>query len=328
MISIVIPTYNASGFMPNLMDSIFKQAVDDMEVIIVDDCSSDNTVEIAEKYPVLLIRMEKNGGPAIARNRGVREAKGDIIFFLDSDVEVLDGTVREVKEYFEKDPSANCVIGICSTEPLNKGFVATYMAMFEYIHLIDRQYSPVSVFAPRCGAIKKDLFLKVGGYDEGYGGADVEDFELARRINKEDRIILNPKMMVRHQFANFRQALKIYFKRTVMWVHLFFKEKQMDNAGPTSPSNGIAAICAFSSFLLLLLIPLLSFAKPVFWILIAVYLVSNFKWWNFMLREAGFNFAIRALLLNYFLGIEIVGSAIYALVTHVLSNKKSPEVYN
>ena len=322
MISIVIPTYNASGFMPGLLDSIFKQAVDDMEVIIVDDCSTDNTVEIGGRYPIRIIEMEKNGGPAKARNRGVEAAKGDIIFFLDSDVIVLDCTIREVEDYFKNDPSAQCVIGMCATEPLNKGFVPKYMAMFEYIHLVGTQDNKVSVFAPRCGAIKKELFLKAGGYDESYKGADVEDFELARRINKTESIFLNPKMIVRHQFADFKRALKIYFRRTVMWVHLFFKEKKLDNAGPTSPGNGIAAICAFFSFLLLFFLPFIGIAKYMFLFLIVVYLVSNLKWWNFMRKEAGLMFALRAILLNYFLGIEIMISALYGLFSYPFANKE------
>ena len=154
-------------------------------------------------------------------------------------------------------------------------------------------------------------------------GADVEDFELARRINKTDNIILNPRLVVKHQFADFRQALKIYFKRTVMWVQLFFKEKQLDNAGPTSPSNGIAAICAFFSFLMLCLIPVLSIAKPAFFFLIAVYFLSNLKWWFFMLKEAGFIFSLKALLLNYFLGIEIMVSAMYALIQYLTSKRET-----
>lgn len=308
--------------MPGLLDSIFKQAVDDMEVIIVDDCSTDNTVEIAGRYPTRIIQMEKNGGPAKARNRGVEAAKGDIIFFLDSDVIVLDGTIKEVEDYFKNNPSAQCVIGICSTEPLNNGFVPKYMAMFEYIHLLGTPDNKVSVFAPRCGAIKKDFFLKVGGYDESYKGADIEDFELARRINKTESIFLNPKMLVKHQFANFSRALKIYFRRTVMWVHLFFKEKKLDNAGPTSPSNGVAAICAFFSFLLLFSLPFICTAKYIFLFLIAVYLISNLKWWNFMRKEAGLMFALRAIPLNYFLGIEIMISALYGILSYPFANKE------
>jgi radical SAM superfamily enzyme YgiQ (UPF0313 family)/GT2 family glycosyltransferase len=321
MISIVIPTYNASPFMPGLMESIFKQKIKDMEVIIVDDCSTDNTVEIVKQYPTRVIEMEQNGGPAIARNRGVREASGDIIFFLDSDVELMDGAIKGVKNYFQKNPSAKCTIGICSTEPLNEGFVPAYMAMFEYIHLIDRKLKKVSVFAPRCGAIRKDFFLDIGGYDENYKGADVEDFELARRINRKGSIILNPDIMVKHQFADFNQALKIYFRRTVMWVQLFFREKQLDNAGPTSPSNGLAAMSAFTSFLALLLMPAIGIAKPLFWILIIAYLFFNIRWWNFMRKEKGLLFALQALGLNYVLGVEIMASAIYGVLRYKFSGE-------
>jgi glycosyltransferase involved in cell wall biosynthesis len=319
MISIVIPTYNASKFMPGLLDSIFKNKVDDMEVIIVDDCSRDDTVDIAKRYPVRVIEMEKNGGPARARNKGVEAAEGDIIFFLDSDVLVMDGTISEVENYFLGKPSAQCVIGICATRPLNKGFVPRYMAMFEYIHLLDTPGNKVSVFAPRCGAIKKELFQRLGGYRETYKGADVEDFELARRICKTESIILNPKMLVRHQFVNnIEEAVRNYFKRAVMWIHLFLKDKKFDNAGPTAPSNGIAAICAFLSLISLLFIPVIDKAGHVFVSFLVVFFFANLKWWNFMRREAGLVFSLKALLLNYVLGIDIIFASMYGTVTYYL----------
>ncbi len=321
MISIVIPTYNASGYMPNLLDSIFRQKIEDLEVIIVDDRSTDNTVETARRYPVRVIELDVNAGPAKARNIGVKAAKGDIIFFLDADVIVMDGTVKAVKDYFMDNPDSKCVIGICTIEPLNKGFVPRYMAMFEYIHLIGTKENKVSVFAPRCGAIQKDFFLDIGGYNESYRGADVEDFELARRVNRTDSIILNRNMLVKHQFADFRQAGRNYFKRTVMWVHLFFKEKKLDNAGPTAPSNGIAAICAFMSFISLLLIPFIPFAGYAFILLIVIFLFSSIRWWNFMKKKAGFLFAVKALFLNYLLGIDIMIAAIYGVISYPFSKK-------
>jgi glycosyltransferase involved in cell wall biosynthesis len=323
MISIVIPTYNAARFIPGLLDSIFSQHAENFEVIIVDDCSTDNTVEIAEKYPVRVIALESNAGPAKARNIGVKKANGYIIFFLDADVIVLDGTIQAVREYFNENPESRCVIGICSTEPLNKGFVPRYMAMFEYIHLIGTKENAVSVFAPRCGAIMKNFFEEIGGYNEGYRGADVEDFELARRINRADSIILNRKMMVKHQFADLRQALRNYFKRTVMWVHLFFREKKVDNAGPTAPSNGIAAVCAFLSLALLFLIPVIPLAGNIFLLLILIFLISNAKWWNFMRKEAGLSFAVPALLLNYVLGVVIMAGALYGMVSYFFGQKKN-----
>ncbi len=327
MISIVIPTYNSEKFMPHLLESIFKNGIEDMEVILVDDCSTDSTIELAKKYPLKIIQLEKNVGPSRARNRGVKEARGDIIFFLDADVIVMNGTIREVKDYFEQNPSAQCVIGICATEPLNKGFVPRYMALFEYIHLIGTRDNKVSVFAPRCGAIKKSFFENIGGYNEAYKGADVEDFELARRINKTDSIILNRNMIVKHQFSDFKQSVRNYFKRAVMWVHLFFREKRLDNAGPTSPSNGIAAICSFVSLVSLCVIPFAPAARYVFFPSLIVFLLANVKWWNFMRKEAGLLFSLKALCLNYFLGIDIMIAALFGLLTYPFSKKGIVEQY-
>lgn len=324
MISIVIPTYNAAGFMPDLLDSIFRQKTGDLEVIIVDDRSTDDTVRIAGSYPVRVIELDTNAGPAKARNLGVKAAQGDIIFFLDADVVVIDGTVKAVNDYFQENPDFRCVIGICSTEPLNKGFVPRYMALFEYIHLIGTKENRVSVFAPRCGAIKKAFFEEIGGYNEGYRGADVEDFELARRINRTDSIILNPNMLVKHMFADFRQAVRNYFKRTVMWVHLFFREKKLDNAGPTAPSNGIAAVCAFLSLISLPFIPLIPSLKYFFTSLIIIFLISNIRWWNFMRKEEGPVFTVKALFLNYLLGNVIMIGALYGVISYVFGRSKGP----
>ena len=198
------------------------------------------------------------------------------------------------------------------------------MAMFEYIHLIGTEESMVSVFAPRCGAIKKDFFEDIGGYNEGYRGADVEDFELARRINRTDSIILNPNMIVRHMFADFRLAVRNYFKRTVMWVHLFFREKKLDNAGPTAPSNGIAALCAFLSLISLFFITLIPAVKYFFASLIVIFLISNLRWWNFMRKEAGTAFAVKALFLNYLLGNVIMIGAMYGVMSYMFGRSKGP----
>lgn len=92
-ISIIIPTYNVEQFIIETLDSIKKQTFKGIvEIIIIDDCSTDNTLKVAEQYkknhPELSIRIlqqEKNMRQGTARNRGVREAKGKYIFFVDSD---------------------------------------------------------------------------------------------------------------------------------------------------------------------------------------------------------------------------------------------------
>jgi glycosyltransferase involved in cell wall biosynthesis len=85
-VSVVIPVYNAEPYLEDTLKSVFAQTYPHIEIIAVDDGSSDRSVEILERYSgrVVLVR-QKNSGPAVARNRGVREARGKWIAFLDAD---------------------------------------------------------------------------------------------------------------------------------------------------------------------------------------------------------------------------------------------------
>lgn len=88
MISVVIPTYNKEKSITRTVESILEQDYTDFEIIIVDDCSSDDTVRIIEntfKKRIRLIQSKKNFGANTARNKGVLEARGDYIAFMDSD---------------------------------------------------------------------------------------------------------------------------------------------------------------------------------------------------------------------------------------------------
>lgn len=111
-VSIIIPVYNASAFIKKCMDSVSSQTMTEgVECILIDDCGQDNSVEIIEDYInanensyiyYKLLRQEHNHGPSAARNRGVREAKGEYVFFLDADdtitpdcIELLYGLAKQ-----------------------------------------------------------------------------------------------------------------------------------------------------------------------------------------------------------------------------------------
>ena len=92
MISIVVPVYNAAAFIRQTMEMVQAQTYTDWELILVDDCSKDNSCEVIEAYlkdkpdeRIRLIKKEKNEGAALSRNRGIQEAKGRYIAFLDAD---------------------------------------------------------------------------------------------------------------------------------------------------------------------------------------------------------------------------------------------------
>ena len=88
LVSIVMPSYNTAGFIDKSIESVLAQTYTNWELIIVDDCSTDNTEEIVNSFEderIKFFKNETNSGAAVSRNKALREAKGKWIAFLDSD---------------------------------------------------------------------------------------------------------------------------------------------------------------------------------------------------------------------------------------------------
>jgi glycosyltransferase involved in cell wall biosynthesis len=118
-VSIVIPTYNRASIVRRAIDSVLAQTFDDLEILVVDDGSTDDTRAALAGYPerVRAIHQE-NGGPAAARNHGMRLARGEYIGFLDSDDAYLPRNVEAHLRRFEECPEAGLVY--CGIEILDK----------------------------------------------------------------------------------------------------------------------------------------------------------------------------------------------------------------
>ncbi len=92
LVSVVIPSYNRANVLPRALNSVLSQTYQDFEIVIIDDCSKDNTQEVLEKFNdprIRYIRHEINQGGNAARNTGIKAANGEVIAFLDSDDEWL-----------------------------------------------------------------------------------------------------------------------------------------------------------------------------------------------------------------------------------------------
>lgn len=84
-VSVIIPVYNTEKFLRKCLDSVCNQTLSDIEIICINDCSTDNSLEILKEYPVKIIDLAENKGAAYARNRGIEAAAGEYIGFVDSD---------------------------------------------------------------------------------------------------------------------------------------------------------------------------------------------------------------------------------------------------
>lgn len=107
LFSVVIPAYNYASFLPRAIDSVLAQPGDDFEIIVIDDGSTDDTPVVGgryrQEYPerVRYLRQE-NGGPAKARNRGIEEARGDFLIFLDADDRLLPDALARFRPWAQE----------------------------------------------------------------------------------------------------------------------------------------------------------------------------------------------------------------------------------
>jgi glycosyltransferase EpsJ len=108
LISVIIPTYNASSFLSQCLENILSQTYNKLEIIVVDDGSTDDTVQVAKRYPVELIQQE-NQGAASARNAGINAATGEYLHFMDADDLInLDFYERMLREILSVDADMAC----------------------------------------------------------------------------------------------------------------------------------------------------------------------------------------------------------------------------
>ncbi len=198
MLSIIVPAYNAEKTIGYCLDSLLEQDYNgDYEVIVVDDGSSDSTPDIVAKYERVKLVRQSNAGPAVARNMGAKEARGEIIFFTDSDCMPENNWISEMLRPF-KDKGVVGVKGRYKTrqKEISARFVQmeyedkySYMLKSDYIDFIDT-YS---------AGFRKDVFLELKGYDTDFPVACAEDVDLSFRLSKKGyKMVFNPNAVVYH----------------------------------------------------------------------------------------------------------------------------------
>lgn len=145
MITIFTPTYNRAYILPNLYESLKRQTSFDFEWLVVDDGSVDNTEELLKEWmsePSFSIRYikQENGGKHRAINRGVKEAKGELFFIVDSDDFLVDFAIEEILKQYALVKDETNVAGICGMKIYPNGervggnvdFKSIYCSLFDF----------------------------------------------------------------------------------------------------------------------------------------------------------------------------------------------------
>ncbi len=180
-ISVIIPSYNRGWAIKEAIDSVFAQRFDNFELIVVNDGSTDNTVEELSSFRNKIKLIEQNNcGVSAARNKGILCSAGNYIAFLDSDDLWLPGKLEAQFEFFNKNPGAL----ICQTEEIwvrngkriNPGKRHKKVSGFFFEKSLE-----LCMVSPSAVMIKKNLFNMVGLFNETLPAC--EDYDMWLRIN-------------------------------------------------------------------------------------------------------------------------------------------------
>lgn len=226
-VSLVIPVHNGEKTIAQAIEACLNQDYpkEKIEIIVVDDGSTDNTAKVIKKYPVQYF-YQKNSGPARARNTGWKNAKGEIISFTDADcIPPKNWVSRLVPEYASGEISG--VGG--SYEILNPKNLLASCIQEEIItrHLrIPRETNYLGSFNL---SLRKNVLEKVGGFDESFKMATSEDRELSYRIIKSGgKLFFNREIKVFHPHpTNLWKYLRQQFWRIFWEVKVYARYPQM-----------------------------------------------------------------------------------------------------
>jgi len=196
--STVLPVYNGAETLPECLQALLAQTlpVDQYQVIVVDDGSTDDTAEVARSFGVQVI-SQPNAGPAAARNRGAQAAQGDILLFTDADCIPAPDWVERMAAAFTE-PNVVGTKGVYRTR--QRELVARFVQA-EYEDRYDRMRTlePIDFVDTYSAGYRRDVFLAFGGFDTSFPTASVEDQEFSFRLAEAGhRLVFVPDAQVFH----------------------------------------------------------------------------------------------------------------------------------
>ncbi len=215
-ISVVIPNYNGSKTIGQCLEAVMASKYDRYEVIVADDGSSDNSVEIISRFPCRLIKFDKQAGAAKARNAGARESAGEIIFFIDADCIVSENTLSLVHKAI-KDKKDTVIGGSYTPLPYDSNFFSIFQSI--YINYSELKRKEPDYIATHAMAIEKRIFEESSGFPELFLPI-IEDVEFSHRLRRSGyRLLMDPAILVRHIFNfTFWKSLRNAFKKSRYWI--------------------------------------------------------------------------------------------------------------
>jgi glycosyltransferase involved in cell wall biosynthesis len=291
-ISLIVPVFNGGENFRLCLQSVSTIAHKVLEVIVIDDGSTDDSGKLAAELGAKVITFSSPGGPARGRNKGAQIARGDILFFIDADVTLTEATIDRLIAAFNTYPKLDALIGSYDDQPGASNFLSQYKNLFHhYTHQTASEEA--STFWGACGAVRREAFWAVGGFDEGYRYPSVEDIELGYRLKRKGyQIKLDRTVQVKH-LKHWRVGSLLraeIFYRAIPWTELLWRDREFSNDLNLKYSSRLSLILTY----LLVICLVGGWWWSIFWLLslgiCLVLLLLNLPVYRFFWQKRGILF--------------------------------------
>jgi glycosyltransferase involved in cell wall biosynthesis len=301
-LSVIVPVYNNPHDLAECLAALRACPCSGCEIIVVDDASTDETPAVPQRFGARMLRLEKNSGPAAARNHGACHAQGDILFFVDADVVVAPGTVQRVVQTFAEHPEIAALFGSYDTQPRAAGVVSQYRNLLH--HFVHQQgNTEAATFWAGCGAVRRTVFQELGGFDaQRFPVPSIEDIELGYRLRQAGYHIRLDKTLQGTHLKRWTLCSIIktdVICRAIPWARLILESHMAPDdinlKKAQKVSGALIGLACISLFLAVFQVHLLALAAGA----CGAVVLLNWDLYSFFRRQRGLSFAIACLPLHW-----------------------------
>jgi glycosyltransferase involved in cell wall biosynthesis len=246
-VSVVIPAHNAATTLGAALESIFANRGVSFEVLVVNDASTDDTQAVALRFPCRVISLTTNIMSANCRNLGAQLAGGEIVVFSDADELLAPDTLARFARAFDDNPSVSAIVGSLTSDTPMPGFFSKFKN-FQHHFTHQTAHSDGATLDSGRAALRRAVFLELGGFEPAFSGASIEDIALGYRMFRlGHRIRFQPDIQFIHLKAyTFLSMIRSdVLHRAIPWTGLMLRERIFRNDLNTKSGNVASVVLAW-----------------------------------------------------------------------------------
>jgi GT2 family glycosyltransferase len=316
-LSVIVPFHRGLVFLDRCL-AAFDPLPPGSEIIVVADGAVEDCRPLAARYGANVIEIDGPSGPGTARNRAATAATGDILVFVDTDVVIDQDALLRLARVLDDSPEMAAVFGAYNETPANPEFVSQYKNLAHaYVHRTSGGVS--QTFWAGFGAVRRQAFLAVGGFDERFGRPSVEDIDLGYRLTQAGyRLVLDPSLTACHlkRWTLWSMIVSDVKDRGIPWTQLILRYGGLHNDLNLKSAHRLCVVLAYAATASLALSPVDARFLVIGLAALGAIVFLGRDYYSHFYRQRGLWFAVRVVPLHFlyhlYNGVAFaVGSALF-----------------